>query len=299
MMTTKVSNSSPGRASDDDDECSDDETILSNEGRRRRFEMERKPEILDSRQKRPKLDESEFEHQERRHNISRIVYDRRSSARRRRQPQASHPSLQQPHTHMNNNHHQAQHPHQHNQHQYPHHQQQLQYQHQNDVRQHYPSFVNNSNLRQIPLVNNPTIEIKPKRDDAKQQPQQTAKKSCPQSLKQVASLPPPKGPVIYINPRFIKKFIGKTIELANKTNGTCESSAQKQGMNNKGSKKQISTSKESNMIDNIDFKTSPKESLQAASKMAVIRLVTECIEDSAKRDEELNKTLVSRLIDAL
>lgn len=89
-----------------------------------------------------------------------------------------------------------------------------------------------------------------------------------------------KGSVIFINPKFVKKFIEKSIKLTSSSSTATNSSS-------------------ASMIDNIDFKTSPKESVQAASTMAIIRLVTECIEDDSKRDEKLNKILVSRLVTAM
>lgn len=94
----------------------------------------------------------------------------------------------------------------------------------------------------------------------------------------------PKGPVIFINPNFVRRFIAKSINFAS---------------SREPSSSQTSVTIPSNVIKDIDFKNSSEESLKAACTMAVIRLVTECIEDSNKRDEKSNKILVSRLLEGL
>lgn len=94
----------------------------------------------------------------------------------------------------------------------------------------------------------------------------------------------PKGPVIFINPNFIRRFIAKSINLAS---------------SREPSSSQTSVTIPPSVIKDIDFKSSSQESLKAACTMAVIRLVTECIEDSNKRDEKFNKILVSRLLEGL
>lgn len=112
---------------------------------------------------------------------------------------------------------------------------------------------------------------------------------------------PEKGPVIFINPKFVKKFIEKSLKLASSTSTSAKcSSTNKNSPASEGLNPPTpTTSVAIPMIDEIDFKTSSKECLQAASTMAVIRLVTECIEDDSKREEKLNKILISRLIDEL
>lgn len=70
-------------------------------------------------------------------------------------------------------------------------------------------------------------------------------------------------PVIHINPKLIKKFIEKSIKL---------------------------TSNPSNVAS---------QSLKPAATMTIVRLVTECIEDDSKRDEKMNKVLVTRLLERL
>lgn len=94
----------------------------------------------------------------------------------------------------------------------------------------------------------------------------------------------PLGPVIFINPNLVKKFIAKSINLASSTAQTSS---------------QTSFTLSSDVIKDIDFKSSPEESLKAACTMAIIRLVTECIEDCNKRDEKFNKILASRLLEGL
>lgn len=123
-------------------------------------------------------------------------------------------------------------------------------------------------------------------------------------------------PVIYINPKFVKRFLEKSLELAslNDANNSIRSLAtNKSSLDNNDAASRsanqtlcmaselvpIPSSSSTNMIEDIDFKTKPRESLKAASMMAIIRLVTECIEDTRKRDENLNRTLVSQLIDKL
>lgn len=114
------------------------------------------------------------------------------------------------------------------------------------------------------------------------------------------------GPVIFINPKFIQRFLEKSLKLAssNVTNNSTRNFAKfKSPMENTDlvNQKQSSNfaSPSTSMVENSDFKTKPRETLKAASTMAIIRLVTECIEDTRKRDEKLNKTLVSQLIDKL
>lgn len=94
----------------------------------------------------------------------------------------------------------------------------------------------------------------------------------------------PIGPVIFINPNLVRKFIAKSINLAS---------------NREQTSSQTSFTITSSVIQDIDFKNSSQESLKAACTMAIIRLVTECIEDSNKRDEKFNKILVSRLLEGL
>lgn len=94
----------------------------------------------------------------------------------------------------------------------------------------------------------------------------------------------PLGPVIFINPNLIRRFIAKSINLAS---------------NRESTSSQSSLIVSPDVIKDIDFKNSPKDSLKAACTMAIIRLVTECIEDSNKRDENFNKVLVSRLLERL
>lgn len=107
----------------------------------------------------------------------------------------------------------------------------------------------------------------------------------------------PKGPVIFISPNFIRRFVGKSIEL----------SMQKRVQNSDLSTNTTSTFPDqraptisvNTRVENVDFRTCQNDVLQPAATMAVIRLVTECIEDARKRDERLNKALVARLMDAL
>lgn len=113
------------------------------------------------------------------------------------------------------------------------------------------------------------------------------------SARERMKLEHPKGPVIFINPNFIKKFVEKSIELSSSKLQSCSSPS------SKSSHGQPATTSASKLNENIDFRTCPRESLQAAAAMAIIRLVTECIENARKRDERLNKVLVKRLIDAL
>lgn len=116
----------------------------------------------------------------------------------------------------------------------------------------------------------------------------------------------PIGPTIFINPKMIKKFIGKSIELASSSASQPANASTSQAKSSYYDTKNISTLPTTattlsapNFIDNIDLKTSPRESLQAAATMAIVRLVTECIRKDNKRDEKLNKILVARLIDQL
>ena len=113
----------------------------------------------------------------------------------------------------------------------------------------------------------------------------------------------PKDTIIHINPKFIKRFIEKSIQL-NSLNATtsCQKQEQSQeeltatqmpqAIKSLAKDKQSSSSK-------YDFQDCSTESLQAAATMSVIRLVTECIEDDQKRDEKCNKLLAKRLIDQL
>lgn len=105
---------------------------------------------------------------------------------------------------------------------------------------------------------------------------------------------PPQS-VIYLNPKFIKRFIEKSIKLT--SSSTADSSVQTR--NHVDDSNELKIAPKPIMIDEIDFSTSSKESIQAASTMAIIRIVTECIEDDSKRDERLNKVLISRLINRL
>lgn len=148
----------------------------------------------------------------------------------------------------------------------------------NSHEQRQQCFVNNNNLRQIPLVSNQSM------------------------LAQSSKRDPPKGPVIYINPKFIKKFIEKSMKLS--ANCTSSKNTPSQMDNNSipndtSRQNTPSTSQITNSIEQIEFKSCPKKCLQAASTMAIIRLVTECIQDDSKRSESLNKILISRLIDNL
>lgn len=125
-----------------------------------------------------------------------------------------------------------------------------------------------------------------------------------------------KSPVIFINPSFVRRFLEKSLKLAslNAANNTARNFTQTKSLldntdlvSNSSNRTSCSTSdlvptsssSSTSMIEDLDFKTKPRESLKAASTMAIIRLVTECIEDTRKRDEKLNKTLVSQLIDKL
>lgn len=134
---------------------------------------------------------------------------------------------------------------------------------------------------------------------------QTANNNKPERIKQQQIQPPQElqEPVIYINPKFIKKFIEKSIKLTHPSTSSATTTDQrtsvKSNTDSSSTSHNIISPASSSMIEDIDFKTSSRESLQAASTMAIIRLVTECIEDDNKRDEKLNKTLVSRLIDGL
>lgn len=93
-----------------------------------------------------------------------------------------------------------------------------------------------------------------------------------------------KDHVIFINPKFVKKFVEKSLKLNQQTDSH---DAQKVGENSP------------NFTHNINFETIPKDCLHTAATMTVIRLVTECIQDDHKRDEKQNKVLVSRLIETL
>lgn len=144
--------------------------------------------------------------------------------------------------------------------------------------QRHQSFVNSNNLRQIPLVNNQTMLAQSSRKD------------------------PPKGPVIYVNPRFIKKFIEKSIKLSADfpSLAVATNHADNNSIPNDTSRHNTpSTSRVYESIDQIEFKTCSKKCIQAACTMAIIRLVTECIQDDKKQNESQNKILISRLIDNL
>lgn len=103
----------------------------------------------------------------------------------------------------------------------------------------------------------------------------------------------PTDPVIFINPKFIKRFVEKSIQLTITATQPNLSKVESNSLN------EAATSAQTCMLDEIDFRKSTRESLQAAATMAIIRLVTECIENDNKRDERLNKILVNRLIDTL
>lgn len=115
-----------------------------------------------------------------------------------------------------------------------------------------------------------------------------------------------KDHIIHINPKFIKKFIEKSMTMTSANSSeagpwpsTTRAKPENPGMPSSASTASSAQARATNMIENIDFKTSPHEALLAASTMAVIRLVTECIENDKKRDEKMNKVLVSRLIAGL
>lgn len=110
-------------------------------------------------------------------------------------------------------------------------------------------------------------------------------------------LDPPKGPVIFISPNFIRRFVEKSFELSmqKRFQTSDQSTATASTMANQKSSATFANDK----VECVDFRTCHNDVLQQAATMTVIRLVTECIEDARKRDERLNKTLVSRLIDAL
>lgn len=152
-----------------------------------------------------------------------------------------------------------------------------------------------------------TIQISKNNDQPKaanqvEHPSEPHSHPNPQQLQQ-RSNPQPEGPVIFINPNFIKKFIEKSIELTSSTSNSNHQQHHNSPLafprNHVHSLHTANKMTANKMIEEIDFKTSPKEALQAASTMAIIRLVTECIEDDSKRDEKLNKTLAARLIDSL
>jgi hypothetical protein len=90
--------------------------------------------------------------------------------------------------------------------------------------------------------------------------------------------PVPHDTVIHINPLFIKRFLKKAMIMQHATDPDT---------------KQLATSMAD---DSFSFKQSPEDALQAAATMAIIRLVTECIEVDLKRDEKANKILAGRLM---
>lgn len=136
-----------------------------------------------------------------------------------------------------------------------------------------------------------SVPIKPASPIESKRPVDTAIRPKP-----IESAPKPKGPVIYINPKFVIKLLRKSIDLAPTSVTTDETS---HDLKSQSTEQHCapSTCKSSDAQSNRC--SISKESLQAASTMAVIRIVTECIENDIKRDEKANKVLISRLLSEL
>lgn len=105
----------------------------------------------------------------------------------------------------------------------------------------------------------------------------------------------PQESVIFINPRFIKKFVEKSMKLGSMTTTANLSSH----AGTEQTKSPAAATSSSTVIKDIDFDSCPQESLQAAATMTIVRLVAECIQDDYRRDERLNKVLIGRLMDKL
>lgn len=136
----------------------------------------------------------------------------------------------------------------------------------------------NPEPRQVRAISSSCIEIIPKcdRDD---------NSSRSDSIES-------KPTVIYVDPKIIKKFIEKSMKLSDPN----LVDANARGIRpNRFTKTYVNSSS----IDTVDFKTCSKDLVMAGCTMAIIRLVTECVQDDKKRDEKLNKILVSRLMSKL
>lgn len=112
----------------------------------------------------------------------------------------------------------------------------------------------------------------------------------------------PKEPVIYINPRFVQRFVDKSMQLSSNNSSAQHLGTETNVKMHRFSKTFNSKSKMIESANNgtlLDVNSIPVQSLQAASAMVVVRLVTECIQNNSKRDERLNKVIAARLVDAI
>lgn len=325
---------------DDDDDYSGDEEDQNSDGRRRRFCTERKQESS------PTPAQNNYHHH---HNQS---YNNHNHHLHSQHPHPSHP------------HHQPQYPqnhqHHHSQHHYNNHQQQFPNQQSN------PHFSAPYSARPpAAFVNKrPRLDHDPRHqrfDHSQRAPRgrrgywQEASSTLGGHVSPLKVIPTaggnlssatridhyptqtqneqkPKGLVIYINPKFVRKFIEKSLQLSQVTNSTPPSKGSA-GIPSDGAstssivanlpnanqtssgptsaaddqQQQLQLQQTSHgpttttiaLNDKIDFKTTPREALQSASTMTIVRLVTESIQADFKRNERLNKVLVMRLIDQL
>lgn len=100
-----------------------------------------------------------------------------------------------------------------------------------------------------------------------------------------------KAPVIFINPKFIKKFVDKSLKFSSNPLGDMTSiETQQEGVETNAVDREIA-------MQESCLGICPKNSLQAAAMMTVVRLVTECIEDVSKRDEKMNRELANRILE--
>lgn len=110
-------------------------------------------------------------------------------------------------------------------------------------------------------------------------PQSDANRRCiTKKVFNTTNQPAPHDTVIYVNPKFIKKFLLKAMVMMYPTDVA----------------KQVVTNREP--VDSLSFQHYPADALQAAATMYIVRLVTECIEDDSERDEKSNKVLSTRLM---
>lgn len=107
-------------------------------------------------------------------------------------------------------------------------------------------------------------------------------------------------PVIYINPKFIRKFVDKSMQLSSDkalaSSSECSQHMQRFSKTFNRKSKMIESANNSQALD---MNSIPVQTLQAVSAMVVVRLVTECVQNDSKRDERLNKVIAARLVDAI
>jgi len=99
--------------------------------------------------------------------------------------------------------------------------------------------------------------------------------------------------VIYLNPAFVKKFAELSTRL--KSPQQLESSERISPPTVDNARSTDRDSPSHNGATSIN--TFSKESIRAAATMAIIRLVTECIENDGHRDEHMNRSLVDQLVE--